>query len=68
MAEILTLPEVAKFHKTSRDTIKFIDCAVEAQADYIISGDAHLLNIKAYRGIPIYSPRNFSDLLGTIKI
>lgn len=68
MSEILTLTEVAKYLKTTRDTIKFIDCAVEAQADYIISGDAHLLKINAYRDIPIYSPKNFSDLLRTIKI
>ena len=38
---------------------KFIDCAVEAKADYIISGDEHLLRVKAYRGIPICSPKEF---------
>jgi hypothetical protein len=38
---------------------KFIDCAVEAKADYIISGDEHLLGVKAYRGIPICSPKEF---------
>jgi putative PIN family toxin of toxin-antitoxin system len=38
---------------------KFIDCAVEAKADYIISGDEHLLRVKSYRGIPICSPKEF---------
>jgi len=38
---------------------KFIDCAVEARADYIISGDEHLLRVNAYRGIPICSPKEF---------
>jgi uncharacterized protein len=38
---------------------KFIDCAVEAHADYIISGDRHLLQVKAFRAIPIYSPKEF---------
>ena len=42
---------------------KFIDCAVEAQADYIISGDAHLLQVKAYRGIAIYSPKVFLQMI-----
>lgn len=42
---------------------KFIDCAVEAQADYIISGDEHLLRVKAYRGIPIYSPKEFLQFI-----
>ena len=42
---------------------KFIDCAVEAQADYVVSGDAHLLKVKAFRGIPIYSPREFLQIV-----
>lgn len=42
---------------------KFIDCAVEAQADYIISGDAHLLQVKAFRGIAIYSPKDFLQMI-----
>ncbi len=42
---------------------KFIDCAVEARADYIISGDGHLLQVKAFQGIPIYSPKEFLQLL-----
>ena len=28
-------------------------CALAAQADYIVSGDAHLLDLKRYREIPI---------------
>lgn len=28
-------------------------CALAAQADLIVSGDSHLLNLKAYQGIPI---------------
>lgn len=42
---------------------KFIDCAVEAKADYIISGDEHLLRVKGYRSIPIYSPKEFLQLI-----
>ena len=42
---------------------KFIDCAVEAQADYIISGDDHLLRVKEYRSIPICSPKEFLQLI-----
>jgi putative PIN family toxin of toxin-antitoxin system len=42
---------------------KFIDCAVEAKADYIMSGDEHLLRVKSYRSIPIYSPKEFLQLI-----
>jgi uncharacterized protein len=44
---------------------KFIDCAVEARGDYIISGDRHLLQLKVFRGIPIYSPKEFLEILKT---
>ena len=38
---------------------KFIDCAAAADAKYIISGDRHLLNLKAFKGIQILSPTEF---------
>ncbi|MDP2216201.1 MAG: putative toxin-antitoxin system toxin component, PIN family [Methanolobus sp.] len=34
-------------------------CAVEGNADFIVSGDNHLLNIETYQGIQILSPREF---------
>jgi hypothetical protein len=30
---------------------KYLACALEGRADYIVSGDKHLLNLKAYRRI-----------------
>lgn len=32
---------------------KFIECAIEAKADYIVSGDKHLLKLKEFEGIKI---------------
>jgi len=43
------------------DDNMIIDCAVESTADYIISGDNHLLEIKSYKNIKIISPRDFLD-------
>ncbi len=49
--------------KEDPDDNKFLECAVEACADYIISGDAHLLKLQQFRGIEILSPKEFlSDL------
>lgn len=43
----------------------FIECAVAAQADYLISGDkGHLLALKHAGGIPIVSVSDFLRLLG----
>ena len=36
-----------------------IQCALTAGADYIISGDRHLLNLKVFKGIRILPPTQF---------
>lgn len=41
----------------------FLACAVEGSADFIISGDNHLLDIENYQGIQILSPREFMKQL-----
>lgn len=41
------------------DDLKFIECTVAGKANYIISGDKHLLNLKEYDGIQIISPSEF---------
>lgn len=42
---------------------KFLECAVAGNAEYIVSGDAHLLHLREYRGIHILSPAAFLALL-----
>ena len=46
------------------DDDKFIECAVAAQAKYIITGDHHLKAIRNYMGIKILSPRDFLEECG----
>ena len=38
-------------------------CAVEGNADFILSGDHHLLNLKNYQGIMIVTPARFLGLI-----
>jgi putative PIN family toxin of toxin-antitoxin system len=40
-------------------------CAVEGQADWIVSGDRHLLDLGEYQGIPIVTAREFLERLKT---
>ncbi len=42
--------------KEDADDNKIIGCALECKADYIISYDKHLLNLKEYKGIKIVKP------------
>ena len=44
------------------DGNKFIECAVGLEADHIISGEKHLLNLREYCSIKIYSSRKFLDI------
>ena len=44
------------------DDDKLFSCAVEAHADYIVSGDEkHVLPVGTYEGIQAISPRDFVD-------
>ncbi len=45
------------------DDNRILECAVEGRADCIVSGDRHLLGLREYEGIPIYSARQFLDEL-----
>jgi len=39
-----------------------IACAVAAKADYLVTGDADLLELKIYQGVRIITPRDFEAL------
>lgn len=38
-------------------------CALSARASFIVSGDKHLLNLKQFHGIPIFSPAEFLKVI-----
>ena len=38
---------------------KFLECAIEAKAEYIISADKHLRNLREYEGVRIVSSGSF---------
>ncbi len=42
---------------------KFIECALEAKADHIVSGDKHLLKLGTYGKIKIVSVNEFLQIL-----
>jgi len=42
---------------------KFLEAALEAKADFIITGDHHLLELREFRGVKILSPSDFLKLL-----
>ena len=45
------------------DDVKILGLAVAANADYIVTGDKDLLVLKKIQGVPIVTPRLFSDII-----
>lgn len=40
---------------------RVLECAIAGHADYVVSGDRHLLKLKSYEDIPIITVRRFMD-------
>ncbi|MFH1504440.1 MAG: putative toxin-antitoxin system toxin component, PIN family [Candidatus Omnitrophota bacterium] len=63
--EAIMIPETAKINviKGDPDDDKIIACAVGAEADYIVSGDKHLLSLREYKNIPIIPAAEFLRII-----
>jgi len=57
----------ASIHKViaDPDDDRVLECAVEAMADAIVSGDTHLLDLGKYRDILILNPSGFLQAMRT---
>jgi len=42
---------------------RVLECTVKAKADFIVSGDRHLLDLGKYKKIPVLKPAEFLTLL-----
>lgn len=49
--------------KEDPDDNRVLECAVAAEADYIVSGDHHLTDLGEYRGIEVLPPAGFIVLM-----
>jgi len=47
--------------KTDPTDNRILECALEGRADAIVTGDAHLLKLKEFRGILIVTPAEFLE-------
>ena len=46
------------------DDDKFLECALELEAERVVSGDTDLLELKSYMGTPILTPRELLEEIG----
>jgi putative PIN family toxin of toxin-antitoxin system len=67
VAEILSFSELVKIENklqvvpSDPDDNKVVECAYVAKADFIVSGDRHLLELENYQGIPILRANSFIE-------
>ncbi len=54
-------PEVSVDVVRDADDDKFLEVALAADADYVVSGDDDLLGVGSYRNIEIVTPAEFVD-------
>lgn len=57
-AELAQVSEIITACRDAKDD-KFLELAVSGRASCIVSGDADLLDLSPFRGIPILTPREF---------
>ena len=48
------------------DDDKFLECALELESDFVVSGDSDLLELGSYMGIPTLTPREFLERIGEV--
>jgi len=58
--KVKPVTKIDKIKEDSEDN-KFLEVAVTVDADFIISGDAHLKQIKSYGNIRILTPKEFIE-------
>ena len=59
--EAIVLPSLPAVHiiQDDPDDNKFLACALAAKAEYIVTGDRHLLSLGSYESISIVSVKDF---------
>lgn len=62
-SSVVTPTQKIELIREDPDDNKVLECAIEGKAEYIISGDIHLLNLKVYKGIKIVKPDEFLGIL-----
>lgn len=61
----LVVHPAQKLHLIAQDPSDnmVLECAMEAKADFIVSGDRHLLQLKEFHSIPILTARQFVGVI-----
>jgi len=65
LGEIVQTHSQVTFFQDERDN-HVIECAIDGGAEYIVSGDLHLLELKSFKGVKIITVSDFFSEYGQI--
>ncbi|MBI3412876.1 MAG: putative toxin-antitoxin system toxin component, PIN family [Candidatus Aenigmarchaeota archaeon] len=61
IAELVDVNKAVKFVLEDPADDKILECAASVKADYIVSGDNHLLKLGSFEGVEIVTPKRFLE-------
>jgi uncharacterized protein len=61
MGEMVVPMITIRFVLDDPDDDRILECALAANADFIVPGDRHLLRLRKYKSTVIVSPRQFVE-------
>lgn len=64
VAELIAPLQKLDVIKADPSDNRILECALQARADFVVSGDHHLLDLKEFRGIKILTAKQFLDRVG----
>jgi len=60
-------PQKGRHHKPSlirdKDDLKFLECALSGKANYLVSGDKDVLEVKKFQTIKVLNAKGFLEVL-----
>lgn len=62
-SELIEVTQQVNAVERDPDDNRVLACAIQAGADYVVSGDPHLVDLVTYQGIPILVPSAFLAVL-----
>jgi putative PIN family toxin of toxin-antitoxin system len=62
-AEFVVSEEHIQFIDADPKDDKFLEAAIAGDAEFIVSGDIHLLELMKFRSVPVHTAREFIDWL-----
>jgi len=65
--DTVTVPPASRLEvvEDDPDDNRIVECAIDGGADYIVTGDHHLLDLKRFQEVQIVTPQEFLDILAS---